>query len=287
MTDTAADDASTQTFFFIRGVEEDAGECEWPDDAEKVRQALGESLNAKNVAFLLGAGCSSSRVDDREVGVPTMAPLAKEFTQSRETDDASFPTTEERELLLQQFGVDISAEEYSRNLERLMELLFSLRFALQRSSLESASTQLETVNSLIKKVQTFLWTKCTRGAFADGDTTVMALYESFYRKLVLRDRSLPRPWVFTTNYDLFNETAMDRNPVPPAPRSPIDCRKISTGSSRKSRRTTSRIAGQVPAPAKPGLGKTWTSQARPHFRWSSKDGSIQRLFATLLRNNLI
>lgn len=115
MTDTAADDASTQTFFFIRGVEEDAGECEWPDDAEKVRQALGESLNAKNVAFLLGAGCSSSRVDDREVGVPTMAPLAKEFTQSRETDDASFPTTEERELLLQQFGVDISAEEYSRN----------------------------------------------------------------------------------------------------------------------------------------------------------------------------
>ena len=214
MTDTAADDASTQTFFFIRGVEEDAGECEWPDDAEKVRQALGESLNAKNVAFLLGAGCSSSRVDDREVGVPTMAPLAKEFTQSRETDDASFPTTEERELLLHQFGVDISAEEYSRNLERLMELLFSLRFALQRSSLESASTQLETVNSLIKKVQTFLWTKCTRGAFADGDTTVMALYESFYRKLVLRDRSLPRPWVFTTNYDLFNETAMDRLGLP-------------------------------------------------------------------------
>ena len=139
--------------------------------------------------------------------------LAKEFTQSRETDDASFPTTEERGLLLQQLGVDISSEAYSRNLERLMELLFSLRFALQRSSLESASTQLTTVHSLIA-VQTFLWTKCTRGAFANGDTTVMDLYESFYRKLVLRDRSLPRPWVFTTNYDLFNETAMDRLGLP-------------------------------------------------------------------------
>ena len=214
MTDTAAEDAPTHTFYFIQGVEEDASECEWPDDAEKVRQALGESLNATNVAFLLGAGCSSSRVDDQEVGVPTMPSLAEEFTKSHEIDDPSFPTKEERELLFQQFGVNISAEEYSRNLERLMELLFSLRFALQRSSLDRANAQLETVHSLIKKVQTFFWTKCTKGAFANGDNTVMALYETFYRKLVLRDRSLPRPWVFTTNYDLFNETAMDRLGLP-------------------------------------------------------------------------
>ena len=214
MTDTAAADALSHTFFFMRGAEGDTDEYEWPDDAKKVRQALGESLNARNVAFLLGAGCSSSWVDNKEVGVPTMAPLAKEFTNKREIDDRSFPTKEERDLLLQQFGVDISDEEYSLNLERLMELLFSLRFALQRSSLESANAQLRIVNSVIKKVQKFLWTKCTRGAFADGDNTVMAVYESFYRKLVLRDRSLPRPWVFTTNYDLFNETAMDRLGLP-------------------------------------------------------------------------
>ena len=109
MTDTTEEDAPKHTFFFMRGVEGDAGECEWLDDAEKVRQALGESLNARNVAFLLGAGCSSSRVDGQEVGVPTMAPLAKEFTKTRETNDPSFPTEEERDLLLQQFGVDISA----------------------------------------------------------------------------------------------------------------------------------------------------------------------------------
>ena len=214
MTDTAVEDAPKHTFFFVRGGEGDAGECEWPDDAEKVRQGLGESLNARNVAFLLGAGCSSSRVGGQEVGVPTIVPLAKEFTKTREIDDPSFPTVEERDLLLKKYGVDISAEEYCRNLERLMELLFSLRFALHRSSLESAKAQLEIVNSVIKKVQKFLWTKCTRGAFADGDNTVMVLYESFYRKLVLRDRSLPRPWVFTTNYDLFNETAMDRLGLP-------------------------------------------------------------------------
>jgi hypothetical protein len=116
--------------------------------------------------------------------------------------------------LLKQFGIDLGAAEYARNLERLMELLFSLRFVLVRSSLSDAATRLKTVESIIKKVQTFLWAKCTNGAFANGDHTVVGLYESFYRKLVLRDRSLPRPWVFTTNYDLFNETAMDRLGLP-------------------------------------------------------------------------
>lgn len=214
MTDIGTEGTSTQSFFFIRGIEGDSGECEWPNDAEKVRKALAESLTARNVAFLLGAGCSSSSVDNKEVGVPTMEPLAKEFTKSRETDDPCFPTMGEREFLKRQLGIDISAEEYSRNLERLMELLFSLRFALQRISLEDAKGQLARVNSLIRKVQTFLFTKCTKGEFVNGDNRVMGLYESFYRKLVLRDRSLPRPWVFTTNYDLFNETAMDRLGLP-------------------------------------------------------------------------
>ena len=210
----AEEDTPKRTFSFVRGAENDVMECEWPDGADKVRQALGESLNARNVTFLLGAGCSSSRVDGKEVGVPTMAPLAKEFTKAREADDPAFPTAAERDLLLKQFGIDIAADDYSRNLERLMELLFSLRFVLDRSSLEEAGTQLSIINSMIEKVQTFLWSKCTDGAFASGDNTVMTLYESFYRKLVLRDRSLPRPWVFTTNYDLFNETAMDRLGLP-------------------------------------------------------------------------
>jgi len=63
-------------------------------------------------------------------------------------------------------------------------------------------------------VKLFLWERCTNGAFAHGDSSVLDLYEKFYRRLVFRDRSLPRPWVFTTNYDLFNERAMDRLGLP-------------------------------------------------------------------------
>lgn len=210
-------------FNFLRGIETDAGELEWPTGAEVVRKALSESLNAKNVAFLLGAGCSSSCISEkdaagketwRELGIPTMAPLAKEFTKARATDEAGFPTTTERKALSDEFGIDIGDKEYSRNLERLMELLFSLRFSLSRSTLAKAKDNLTVVNNIIQKVQAFLWGKCTNGAFANGDSTVETLYETFYKKLVLRDRSLPRPWIFTTNYDLFNETAMDRLGLP-------------------------------------------------------------------------
>jgi hypothetical protein len=211
------------TFKFLRGVEAGAEELEWPAGADVVRKALSESLNAKNVAFLLGAGCSSyyakevdilGDVEWREVGIPTMAPLAAEFTKARAVDEEGFPTFAERKVLTDEFGIDLGDKEYARNLERLMELLFSLRFSLSRSKLAKATDNLKIVDSIIRKVQTFLWGKCTNGAFANGDSTVRTLYETFYRKLVLRDRSLPRPWIFTTNYDLFNETAMDRLGLP-------------------------------------------------------------------------
>ena len=201
-------------FKFIRGAESDDKKYRWPDGAEDVRMALTESLNARNISFLLGAGCSSYLVDGEEIGVPTMPPLAKEFTEMSGSDDTLFPTAEELEVLTEQFGIDITAEEYANNLERLMEILFSLRFVLESSSLEKADSQLIAINSMIKKVQTFLWNKCTNGQLAKANNPVMLLYESFYRKLVFRDRSLPRPWVFTTNYDLFNEIAMDRVGLP-------------------------------------------------------------------------
>ena len=180
MTDTGVEDEPTHTFYFIRGVDGDAGECEWPVDVEKVRQALGESLNARNVAFLLGAGCSSSVVERQEVGVPTMAPLAQEFTKTRETDDPLLPDgKKERELTVSSnLGLTSAPRNIPATLERLMELLFSLRFALQRSSLDRANAQLKIINTVIGKVQTFLWTKCTQGAFANSDNTVMTLCTS-------------------------------------------------------------------------------------------------------------
>jgi hypothetical protein len=152
-----------------------------------------------------------------------MAPLAKDFCSHPKVeldDDLNVITPPDWALdaadiaFLGGLGAKLDGTEYSRNLERLMELLFSLRFVFSRSDRTEHVDRLQKVNAIIKKVQDFLWKHCTDGLFAHGDSSVLQLYESFYRKLVMRDRSLPRPWVFTTNYDLFNERAMDRLGLP-------------------------------------------------------------------------
>ena len=46
MTDSQSEHVPKRSFTFARGFEEDSSEYEWPAGAKKVRQALGESLNA-------------------------------------------------------------------------------------------------------------------------------------------------------------------------------------------------------------------------------------------------
>jgi hypothetical protein len=223
MTEMLPVDAPAPQFQFLRNGEATPAALDWQQGPVAVRKAIGDSLNARNVAFLLGAGCSSLRVDGVEKGIPTMQTLAEEFcaasfpaSNAGDDETPAFPWVLSPDELgyLAQIGAELKDSEYVRNLERLMELLHSQRFVLRRSAIAAHEAHAATVEAIIAKVQAFLWARCTQGAFSNGDHTVRQLYESFYRKLVLRDRSLPRPWVFTTNYDLFNETAMDRLGLP-------------------------------------------------------------------------
>ena len=216
-------------FQFLRDGDAVPSELDWNKGIESASKAISEAMNAKNIAFLLGAGCSSLMKDKKELGIATMAPLAKEFCgETIEARAAGFysdpPTagaapapwrlTKDELDYLDALGVDL-AKDYSRNLERLMEVLFAQRFVLRQSENPDLHPYRAVLDGIIKKVQDFLWTRVTQGAFAtEGDTTVRDLYERFYKKLVLRDRSLPRPWVFTTNYDHFSELAMDRLGIP-------------------------------------------------------------------------
>ncbi|MGX7744745.1 SIR2 family protein [Rhodopseudomonas parapalustris] len=216
-------------FQFLRNGDADPSELDWNKGIESARQAISEAMNAKNIAFLLGAGCSSLMRDKKELGIATMAPLAKEFCgETLEARAAGFygdppvvgaapapwRLTKGELDYLDALGIDL-AKDYSRNLERLMEVLFAQQFVLRQSENPDLHPYRGVLDGIIKKVQDFLWTRVTQGAFAtQGDTTVRDLYERFYKKLVLRDRSLPRPWVFTTNYDHFSELAMDRLGIP-------------------------------------------------------------------------
>ena len=222
-------DDEGRKFQFLQNGDPVPSELDWNKDIESARQAISEAMGAKNIAFLLGAGCSSMVKNEKELGIATMAPLAKEFCdetlQARAAgfyDDpplpgappASWRLTKVELDYLDTLGIDL-AKDYSRNLERLMEVLFAQRFVLRQSENLDLHPYRTVLNGIITKVQDFLWTRVTKGAFAtEADTTVGDLYERFYKKLVLRDRSLPRPWVFTTNYDHFSELAMDRLGIP-------------------------------------------------------------------------
>ena len=216
-------------FQFLRNGDADPSELDWNKGVESARQAISEAMNAKNIAFLLGAGCSSLMRGEKELGIATMAPLAKEFCGETLAARAAgfygdppvvgaapapWRLTKGELDYLDALGIDL-AKDYSRNLERLMEVLFAQRFVLRQSENPDLHPYRAVLDGIIKKVQDFLWTRVTQGAFAtEGDSTVRDLYERFYKKLVLRDRSLPRPWVFTTNYDHFSELAMDRLGIP-------------------------------------------------------------------------
>jgi len=178
---------------------------------EQVQRDLRNIFNSKNLALLLGSGCSSYRDDasGEELGIPTMEPMAKGFLASLKDQ-----TSDVRNQLKTSLGIDISNECYSTNLEKLMELLFNTRFVLTHSDKHDLKEALPFVEEVISEATKYILRTCRTGKFSNGDNKVQKLYEAFYRKLIHRDRALPRPWVFTTNYDLFNETAMDRLGIP-------------------------------------------------------------------------
>lgn len=207
-------------FSFVKGGDDvvapkDGEDFEWEKGALRVRESLHDALNAKNLAFLFGSGCSSLVVDGTQRGIDTMAPLAKEFLGvAPGFDDARFPSAAEREVLTKHLGFDLKAEEFASNLERLMEVLYSFQFVLKRSANEEMAKGKAAVDSLIEKVTAFVTQKCSEAPFSKGDPAIVDLYQAFYRKLGYRDRTLPRPWIFTTNYDLLSETALDRLGMP-------------------------------------------------------------------------
>ena len=182
---------------------------------ETIRSQFGDALNARHLSFLFGSGCSSYQKNNVELGIPTMGPMAKTFLgKTGENDDSPYISQAERDLLKQYLGLDIGSSKFGNNLERLMEALFGARFVFDDTQQDKPKAVAAVVDRVIGKVSQHVLESCTKGAFADGDETVLSLYQSFYQKLQFRDRSLPRPWVFTTNYDLFNERAMDRRGIP-------------------------------------------------------------------------
>ncbi len=189
--------------FFYKGNRNVFEDSKFEDEESKlsfIRTKLAECFDIKHLSFLLGSGCSSSVVNGKEVGIPTMKGLAAEFAAEAESQ-------------LTSFGFDLhtqNKDEILANIERYLELLFSLQLCVRQGSLKTGSPSAADIETAIGKAKTFLRDKCLNMA---DENSLIELYQSFYRKLLCRDRQLPRVQIFTTNYDVLSEVAMDRSGI--------------------------------------------------------------------------
>jgi hypothetical protein len=193
-----------------------------------IQDSFLKVLDNKNLSFLLGCGCSSFKTEEtefKEIGIPVMAPLAKKFY-----NEDSFE--EEKTWLKEKLGIDVTDSTFSNNLELFLSILHSLSFYHHKKSniiKETESTgdatsaktfkdfdDSEKIDSIILKARNFLLKKCLNEENSknttdkpSADFLLIELYKQFYRKLLSRNSTLPRLNIFTTNYDLYSERAMD------------------------------------------------------------------------------
>ena len=108
--------------------------------------------------------------------------------------------------ILEVLNINPEADPFKSNLEIFLGTLYSLRYYYEQIK---DSTKLAKVDTVIKHTKTFILYQCLNIENKGKDGLIHETYKNFYRKLSLRDSNLPKPNIFTTNYDLYSEKAMD------------------------------------------------------------------------------
>jgi hypothetical protein len=174
------------------------------DNLDLIKKEILKIFDVKNLSFLIGAGCSSLEIDQKkekekekiQIGIPVMSILASDFYKTLDANDNKYI----KDIL----KIDLSKEPFKSNLEKLLEVLYSYKFILEKQ--EEA---LDEANAFIEKVNIFLLDKCKNEANNKAYPDVLDLYKLFYKKLIYRDNNLSKTNIFTTNYDLYSESALD------------------------------------------------------------------------------
>lgn len=162
---------------------------------ELIKTKLREFFNLKNVNILFGAGSSSGAID-------TMSDLFKNLKFSANEEDEK-----------KKFECVVAKE--GNNLEDILKVMYSARnyyngireeCSPEKDDIDSNK---ELYNKLISKVEKHIFDHINIDFEAEKSRTVLGYYTTFYQKLAMRNKDLSRIRVFTTNNDLFNETALD------------------------------------------------------------------------------
>ena len=132
-------------------------------------------------------------------------------TDSADQEDKSISIKGDYEIVKEQLEIDITSETLCGNIEKIM---FSLISARGYCAISGKDNIMQSIDNLIKFVNKYILNKCTSKHLSNDINNVLKIYKNFYNCLGNRSRQNSPPWVFTSNYDLFNERAMDRLKIP-------------------------------------------------------------------------
>lgn len=151
---------------------------------EELRTEIAQCLQFENLNFLIGAGCSSFYVSDTEKAMPTMAALTTEFYEI----NPDFTTPDGNN----------ARDRFPNNLEALINYLMSIYNVCDESEKGAVFEKVSIINK-------FIFDKICH---AEECKELLIIYKIFYQKIVKKTRQTPVN-IFTTNYDLYNEMALD------------------------------------------------------------------------------
>lgn len=177
---------------FFQGQSDLLAEIEDKDEQLKeIQKRIIEFFNVKNIHFLFGSGTSCN-------AIPNMKGLFKEVNEAVNLLGGEMKT---------EFDSIIDRVEDKVNLEEILGILYSNRIYLDKY--EKRKHELNVCNDLIKTIEDTIFKKINIDLMSPEAMEVLGTYQSFYNKLALRNKDLSRLNIFTTNNDLFNETALD------------------------------------------------------------------------------
>ena len=183
---------NSEELHFLQGNENFFEKVTAENRMQVVKDKIKEFFNMKNVNFLFGSGSSSP-------AIPVMKGLLKAIRESELTD-------KEKEIFEQ------IAEVKKDNIEEILGTLYSQKAYLEGIG-DSGSEEKNLCQELIKKIESVIYDKLTPNLapkhIAEASKQVLDHYKRLYSKVTNRNKDLSRINVFTTNNDLFNETALD------------------------------------------------------------------------------
>lgn len=184
---------NSEEIHFLQGNENYFEKVTADNKLQVVKEKIKEFFNMKNVNFLFGSGTSSP-------AIPIMSGLMKAIRESDLKD-------EEKGLF------EKIAKVKKDNIEEVLGTLYSQKTYLEGIG-DRKSNDYLLCKGLIEKAEGVVYKKLTPALEVDAINEdcekVLNYYKRLYSKITNRNKDLSRINVFTTNNDLFNETALDR-----------------------------------------------------------------------------